>query len=101
MLVSGEFCQGNRGTRRRLQRPGRPATATGFLGGKPEDVPRLGDEAFFGALGAGPHRVCVTGGLPAGAIPFTDADGIATLNCSSVTLGTDGVSLVQDFGYRR
>ena len=25
-------------------------TATGFLGGKPEDVPNLGDEAFFGAM---------------------------------------------------
>lgn len=57
-------------------------------------------EFFFGQLGAGTHKVCVTAGLPAGATATFDADGLATANCSTITLATDGVNLVQDFGYR-
>ncbi|NLE56866.1 MAG: hypothetical protein GX616_00785, partial [Planctomycetes bacterium] len=55
---------------------------------------------FFGGLAADTYTVrVVTTTLPAGVTNTVDPDG-GTANQSSVTIGTGGINLAQDFGYR-
>jgi len=51
-------------------------------------------------LPAGPTRVAVTGGLPAGVTQSYDADGLGTPDASVVTLADGVTDLDQDFGYQ-
>jgi uncharacterized repeat protein (TIGR01451 family) len=72
------------------------ATGTTLLQTKTTDA---NGAYLFTGLGAGTY-VVKTSGIPAGYTQTADADGLGTLNQSTVTIAANGENLAQDFGYK-